>query len=96
LEKYKYLVYIITEVWNDRIPKFENINFIKERIVDSIAYVNVKKNAGGTSKSNNNEIAQYAVSDKEFLKRQLNLINPNIIFCGGTINSLKQYLILRQ
>ena len=81
--------YIITEIWNDRKPSFHEVATVKEREVNSIAYVNVKKNGENKSTSNNNEILQYARNDKDYLARQISIINPDVIYCGGTINSYK-------
>ena len=80
-------LYVITETWNERIPDFEKVSIIKEREVNSIAMVNVKKNANGTSKSYRKDILSYAIADKEFLVRQIELINPDVIYCGGTLES---------
>ena len=84
--------YVATEFWNKRTPDQSKIKMIKEKQVNSIAYVNIKKNAENKPISNNNEIYEYAVNDKDFLVRQIVTINPEVIFCCGTINSLKAIL----
>ncbi|MGI6594980.1 MAG: hypothetical protein ACOX24_07930 [Christensenellales bacterium] len=55
--------------------------------LNSIAVVNVKK-ANGKDSSNKTDINGYAERDREFLKRQIELIDPTVIICGSTISSL--------
>ena len=57
---------------------------ITERKVNSIAYIEVKKNAESKPRSDDNEIMEYAIRDRDYLKRQLDIIDPQIIFLGGT------------
>lgn len=81
--------YIITEIYNDRIPTFEKAYSIKEEPNKDIAYVNIKKNAqkkknNKESNSVDNDIRSYAIRDKEFLQRQIEIINPNVVLCCST------------
>lgn len=76
--------YIATCAWNNIKPEYDDINDITEIKVNSIAYINVKKNAEDKSVSDNNEILDYAKKDQAFLKRQLGIIQPQIVFCGNT------------
>jgi hypothetical protein len=55
---------------------------INNNILDSIAYVNVKKNCENKPASNDSEIYQYAINDKELLVEQIELINPDVVFCS--------------
>lgn len=50
-----------------------------------IAFLNLKK-VGGGSRANDGEIRNYAIRDKEFIKRQIILYNPDIIICCGRGN----------
>ena len=93
--KMKIWTYIITELMNNREPIFEKIYEIKELPNDSIAYVNIKKNAektenNGEANSDYSDILSYAKKDKDFLKRQIDLINPDIILCCATIDFAKE------
>ena len=81
--------YIITEVYNDRIPTFERVISIKEEPNKYIAYVNIKKNAqkkknNGEANSVDNDIRSYAIKDKEFLQRQIEIINHSVVLCCST------------
>lgn len=81
--------YIITEVYNDRIPTFEKALSIKEEPNKDIAYVNIKKNAQKSknkneAKSVDSDIRSYAIRDKEFLQRQIDIINPSVVLCCST------------
>lgn len=89
--KLKMRTYIITELANKRIPTYEGCLAVKEQPNDSIAYVNIKKNVDHIDnewQSTYADIMEYAISDKDFLKKQINLINPDIIFCCATIEFL--------
>ncbi len=55
--------------------------------LNSIAVVNVKK-VNGKRYSIMTNINKYAESDRAFLKRQIELIDPTVIICGYTIKSL--------
>jgi hypothetical protein len=54
---------------------------------DDIALVEIKKVNDENSNSNYNEILRYAENDSHFLKEQIELINPNIVFCCYTIDA---------
>jgi len=52
------------------------------------AVANVKK-SGGKSTSDPVEIGQCAKTDGQFLSRQVEIINPDIVICGGTWPDIK-------
>jgi len=52
------------------------------------AFINVKK-SGGSSRSDVDDISSYAQQDGDLIKRQLELINPQIIICGNTWSAVK-------
>ena len=70
------------EQYKENIDKTENNEWLNK-----IAVVNIKKSSG-KSKSDFNEILAYAYHDKEELKKQIEIIDPNIIVCGYTIKAL--------
>lgn len=93
--KMKIWTYIVTEYYNGRIPDFETSLKVKESPNDSVAYVNLKKNA--VKKEYNNEaysdhadLISYVKNDSVFLKSQISLINPDIIFCCSTFNFIHE------
>jgi hypothetical protein len=70
-------------------PKFPD-NSIFENPSDSfsdIALVEVKKLNENKNISSNNEIKDYAKQDATFLKKQIEIINPQIVFCCYTDES---------
>lgn len=81
--------YIIDEMVNGRKPEFNKALEIKEEPNTDIAYVNIKKLVGNNKKSDDNEIANFAKLDKEYLLRQIQLISPKIIVCTGTFGFCK-------
>lgn len=56
-----------------------------------VAVINIKK-SDGKSKSDYNEIIQYAEYDAEEILREIEIINPDIIVCGYTIGPLNATL----
>lgn len=45
--------------------------------------VNIKKSSGRSS-SDNEDLKSYANKDKEYIRKQIELINPQIVICGYT------------
>jgi hypothetical protein len=82
--------YAINKIFHDRnsFPQLpDNCNLNPK--IDDIAIVDIKKKNENKSNTYLPEIQHYAKKDKEFLKEQITLINPDIIFCGSTFNYLK-------
>lgn len=80
-------VFIATCAWNNRESNYMDIKEITEKKVNSIAYINIKKNAQSKNVSDQNDILNYAKKDKIYLQRQIDLIGPQVIFCGNTKRS---------
>jgi hypothetical protein len=81
--------YVIDEIVHGNKSNFKKALEIKEEPNDSIAYVNIKKLAekseyNSEAYSSDADILKYAISDKEFLLKQIELISPRIIICSGT------------
>ncbi|MGZ0016906.1 hypothetical protein [Yeosuana sp. AK3] len=62
---------------------------LKEKKNINTAYVNVKKQCDNNPTSNSMEIELFAQNDKELLTEQIELINPDVIYCAGTFSSYK-------
>ncbi len=82
-----YWKYLIDELYKDEDPQFIKPEELPESklnnfLLDSIAYVNIKKLNENKTNSIDSEIFKYAKKDKLFLKEQINLINPDIVFCN--------------
>lgn len=60
-------------------------------VVKQIAVVNVKK-SDGMAESEEEDLQRYLLEDKEKLKRELEIIKPDIIVCGYTFGMLKKVL----
>ena len=56
--------------------------------LQEIAVINLKK-SGGKSSSDYDEIAEYAKYDCEEIKKEFELMDPDIIICGFTFYVLK-------
>lgn len=65
--------------------------FERKSYVSKVAVMNIKK-SDGKSKSNNEDIIQYAEYDAEEILREIEIINPDIIVCGYTIGPLNSAL----
>lgn len=68
-------------------PVDETINYYGNPYLRKIAVVNIKK-SGGTSSSNMETIGKYAEYDRVQLHKEIELIDPTVIFCGYTISLL--------
>lgn len=75
---------IVQALYTERatIPSFTG-SILPETITD-IALVELKKVNEGRRKSNDNDIKAYANRDVAFLREQIELIQPQLIFCCGT------------
>jgi hypothetical protein len=84
------IVYVTYGIINDQ--NWSSIPYVYDNpdivdILKSIAYINIKKDPGG-SKSNYSELMESAQLYKEIIFKQLDLIRPEIIICGGTFDFL--------
>jgi hypothetical protein len=69
------------------LPSFPSASDLPKCLDDlGVAIVEVKK-IEGTSSSNNLEIESYARKDKDLLQEQIELIDPQVVFCCGTNKS---------
>ena len=66
---------------------YHEVDYIGEKEIKKylapISVINLKKTPGGGT-AHNSEIAKFAKSDKEFIKKQVKIYDPDIIICGGT------------
>ena len=81
--------YIIDEHLKGNKPNFKDTYNIKEEINDSIGYVNLKKFAERDPSTNewasdDKDLLERVINDKDYLLKQIKLLNPNIILCCGT------------
>lgn len=84
LARWKYLIEGFFS--NGEVPRFPDDEILKGNNT-GIAIVEVKKFDEGKKISSNDEILQYAKRDAEFLREQIEIINPTVIVCCGTFSS---------
>lgn len=53
------------------------------------AYMNLNKR-GGYGSTNSKRLANYVVEYKEFIEREIEILKPEIIICGGTYGTVKE------
>lgn len=74
------------------IPVYAESNALDRKarhdLIKKIAAVNIKK-SDGKKRSDWYNLAEYADRDKEKLKKQLEIINPDVIVCGSTYDFLR-------
>ena len=61
---------------------------VRDELLSRVALINIKK-SDGTRTSSDEDLFYYTVLDKELLTRQIELINPTLIICGGTYGMLR-------
>lgn len=81
--------FIIQQIWDGEIDYNPAVLKAKEKPNINTAYVNVKKQCQNKPTSAVNNLIEYASNDKDFLKEQIEIIYPDVIFCAGTINLFK-------
>jgi len=77
----------IENVNDNSIKRFNEINYvnneIRKKYLNKIAVVNLKKVSGSNS-SKMSEIERYSREDRDYLKKQIKLYEPDVIICCGT------------
>ena len=83
----------IHNAFNENICEYDDevLRSKEKEIIDRIAVVNVKKSNGG-SKSEYEDLKKYALEDRLEIKRELEIIQPDIIVCGNNLSLLKLVL----
>lgn len=76
----------VNQIFLNIAPKFKSKKEIGEQTlyVDNIAYVNVKKVNSNKAVSDKKDILKFAEKDKDLLRKQIDVINPDIIFTSNT------------
>lgn len=81
--------YGLTHTTSSSIPHRPQLSAAeKTELLQSIAIVNVKK-SNGAVQSDYHDLLQYADADREFLKRELSILKPDIIVCGNNSSMLR-------
>lgn len=89
-----YWAYAIHNWKSCRIPQMPNTKEeyeLASKALLSSAAINVKKSDGKKS-SDNDEINDYVKKDGIFIKKQIELIDPQIIICGNVWEHIKEHI----
>ena len=76
--------------YSGEVPDYDEANRACKTAVLGCAYINIKKSSGGARATK--EVEVHADKYAEFLKRQVALIQPDIVVCGGTYKLLKKHV----
>ena len=71
--------------------KKSDVSKIRDDLIRSIAVVNIKK-SDGQRHSDFERLQHFANEDAEELRRELEIVNPNIIICGENLKFLREPL----
>ena len=90
--------YITTECLNNRECILDKTIAEKEKKLEAVAYINIKKKAECRSdyESSDPDIHNYIDRDWEFLNRQIEIIAPDVLFCCGTFRYLERKIKCEQ
>lgn len=91
--------YALQNTTADGIPAFDNwlgapvgdmrkYREIQKALLRQCAVLNIKK-SNGRNPSNDDDLSRYVSEDGDLLKRQIAIISPTVILCGGTFHLLK-------
>jgi hypothetical protein len=75
---------ILQTLFKDPSKKLSFTDICLPPTIEDVALVELKKANEGCTTSSYKDIAEYAARDKEFLKEQIDIIQPEVIFCCGT------------
>jgi len=72
------------------LPSFDAAHKNRKTALLACAFMNLKKTTGGARAT---EAVEHATArDAIFLREQIELINPQVVVCGGTYRAIKQHL----
>jgi hypothetical protein len=71
-------------------PGFDAAHTNRKTALLACAFINLKKTTGGARATE--AVEQATVRDALFLREQIDLINPQVVVCGGTYKAIKQHL----
>jgi hypothetical protein len=83
------VVYITHSIMNDYLP-YDDMDYIRDNpkmaeALNHIAWVNLHKlPAIGMTRSNHDRIVEVYRNSKDLLQKQIEMLRPNVIICGGT------------
>lgn len=72
-------------------PDDKELKSFGNKYLHGIAAINIKK-YNGRNTSDASDILQYAVQEKEFIKKEIEICDPNVIVCCGTANAFNHVI----
>ncbi len=66
-------------------------NNYTDKDAENCAYMNLNKR-GGYGSTNHSRLANYAKLYEPFIKKEIELLSPQIVICGGTYGTVKDWL----
>ncbi len=76
---------------NGTYPKLSEAKKYRKQALLNCAYMNLKK-ATGSSSTRYKELENATKRDAEYIKKEIEIINPDIVICGGTYNLVKKHI----
>lgn len=76
--------------YSGEVPGYDEANRACKTAVLRCAYINIKKSSGGARATR--EVEVHAQTYAALLRRQVALIQPDIVVCGGTYKMLKKHV----
>mgnify|MGYP000748957396 CR=1 FL=1 len=76
---------------NGEVPVFKEAKLNVKEAIKNIAYINIRKTYGGAS-TNKKSFDAHAVEFAPYIRRQVELINPDIVVLCGTYKQVKNYI----
>lgn len=76
--------------YSSEVPDYDEASRARKNAVLGCAYINIKKSSGGARATKKVEV--HAAKYANFLKRQVTIIEPDIVVCGGTYKMLKEHV----
>ncbi|MDE3272517.1 hypothetical protein [Pseudoalteromonas sp. G4] len=77
--------------YNGEVPAIRDAKLNLKAAIKSIAYINIRKTAGG-ARTNKKSFDAHAAEFAPYVRRQIELIKPDIIVLGGTYKQIKKYV----
>ncbi len=77
--------------YNGQVPNYREAKRHEKGFIKNIAYINMRKSSGGArtnKKSFNAHVEQFA----PFIRKQIEILNPDIVVLGGTYKQMKSYV----
>ncbi|MFA9218355.1 MAG: hypothetical protein ACEQSK_14805 [Sphingomonadaceae bacterium] len=73
------------------VPSYRLARIFGNQALPSIAYMNMKKSSGGAN-TNQNSFAAHVKEYAPYIRRQIELIKPDVVVLGGTFQAVKHHV----